>query len=292
MRKRMTAILGLQYLDGVLMVADTEESLGPGAKSECDKLYRFPFGIGTPPIGISNSATKTGTMLTGGAGDSHLIESANQELQRLFQRGIDPTTDMLDLLNNFVRNFISETMEPYRNLPPEAIVPQPIELLIAITVPPNWWLFCWKGSRVILIPSGTHASIGIGVVQIHPMLRDVQFSASQECMLFHGMRMMFAAKRAVEGVGGRTEAIALQNDGATHYFGTDILQKVEDFMVNYEQFKIKVLDGHVSTIACLDPRIEPELERNVEAAWADLAGILKQYRESYKKIFKQSGAQT
>jgi hypothetical protein len=32
----MTAILGLGCLDGILMLADTEESFGPNAKSECD----------------------------------------------------------------------------------------------------------------------------------------------------------------------------------------------------------------------------------------------------------------
>jgi 20S proteasome alpha/beta subunit len=62
----MTAILGLSYLDGVLMMGDTEESLGGDSKSECDKLYRFIF--------------PSGTVITCGAGDSHLIDCANQEL--------------------------------------------------------------------------------------------------------------------------------------------------------------------------------------------------------------------
>ena len=69
-RKRVTAIVGFNYLDGVLMLADTEESLGEGAKSECDKLYRFSF--------------PGGTVIAGGAGDSHLIDCANQEMQTFF----------------------------------------------------------------------------------------------------------------------------------------------------------------------------------------------------------------
>jgi 20S proteasome alpha/beta subunit len=51
----MTAILGLNYLDGVLMMADTEETTSTATKSECDQLYRFTFPIGT--------------VITGGAGD-------------------------------------------------------------------------------------------------------------------------------------------------------------------------------------------------------------------------------
>lgn len=66
-RKRVTAIAGLNYLNGILMLADTEESLGEGAKSECNKLYRFSF--------------PNGAVMTGGAGTRILIQCANQEMQ-------------------------------------------------------------------------------------------------------------------------------------------------------------------------------------------------------------------
>ena len=69
----MTAILGMNYLDGVLMLADTEETTSSATKSECDKLYRFTFPIGT--------------VITGGAGDATLIEYANQEMHQFFARG-------------------------------------------------------------------------------------------------------------------------------------------------------------------------------------------------------------
>lgn len=62
----MTAVIGLSFLDGILMMADTEESTSVYTKSECDKLYRFLF--------------PAGTVVTGGAGESFLIDCANQEL--------------------------------------------------------------------------------------------------------------------------------------------------------------------------------------------------------------------
>lgn len=34
----MTAIVGFPYLDGVLMMADTEETISTSTKSVCDKL--------------------------------------------------------------------------------------------------------------------------------------------------------------------------------------------------------------------------------------------------------------
>jgi 20S proteasome alpha/beta subunit len=63
----MTAIVGINYLDGVVMMADTEESIGSDSKSDCEKLRRFIFPVGKPPMKTA------GTVLTGGAGDSHLM---------------------------------------------------------------------------------------------------------------------------------------------------------------------------------------------------------------------------
>jgi hypothetical protein len=266
----MTAILGLSYLDGVLMMADTEESLGGDAKSECDKLYRFSF--------------PSGTVVTGGAGDSHLIECANQDLHQFFARTVKTTPgEMLEALNGFALNFFEETVSPLRGFQYEP----GLEMLIAVNCnKQSTLLFKWAQNRVIWIAPPQHTSIGSGVVQIHPMLRDVQFVASKECMLFHGLRMMYHAKRAVVGVGGKTEAFALQNDGATHSFGTIATQKIEELIINYEQFKTTVLDGNVSTIAVTDKRIEPEMELNVEKSFGDLPRLLKIYRQADKDILK------
>jgi hypothetical protein len=266
----MTAILGLSYLDGVLMMADTEESLGGDAKSECDKLYRFSF--------------PSGTVVTGGAGDSHLIECANQDLHQFFARTVKTAPgEMLETLNGFALNFFEETVSPLRGFQYEP----GLEMLIAVNCnKQSTLLFKWAQNRVIWIAPPQHTSIGSGVVQIHPMLRDVQFVASKECMLFHGLRMMYHAKRAVVGVGGKTEAFALQNDGATHSFGTIATQKIEELIINYEQFKTTVLDGNVSTIAVTDKRIEPEMEVNVEKSFGDLPRLLKIYRQAYKDILK------
>jgi hypothetical protein len=264
----MTAILGLSYLDGILMMADTEESLGGDAKSECDKLYRFIF--------------PSGTVITGGAGDSHLIDCANQDLHQFFAHKVKVTPqEILETLNGFALKFQEEAISPLKGFQYEP----GLEMLIAVNCnKQSTLLFKWKQSRVIWIAPPQHTSIGAGVVQIHPMLRDVQFAASKECMLFHGLRMMYHAKRAVAGVGGKTEAVALQNDGATHYFGTIATQKIEELIINYDHFITGVLDGNVSTIAVTDTRIEPEMEANVEKFFADLPRLLKDYRQAYKDI--------
>src|SRR5271154_3125393 len=99
-RKRMTAILGFNCADGILMLADTEESTSLGTKSESDKLYRFIFPLGT--------------VLTGGSGDAHLIECANQELQGFLADGFVPREDIKHKLNDFASRFFDETVGAYR----------------------------------------------------------------------------------------------------------------------------------------------------------------------------------
>jgi hypothetical protein len=111
------------------------------------------------------------------------------------------------------------------------------------------------------------------------MLRDLQFEGTKEFMFFHGIRMMFHAKRSLVGVGGKTEAIALQNDGITHYFGTQVAQKTEDLVTNWEQFCNKILYMHIANVAAPEPS-------------RDLKEIISMYRKCYEDILKPSDSQT
>jgi 20S proteasome alpha/beta subunit len=267
----MTAILGMNYLDGVLMMADTEETTSMATKSEADKLYRFIFPVGT--------------VILGGAGDAHLIECANQDLHQYFAKGgmQKPDTkatpeEIHSGLNAFAQKFFKETTGQYKGLASD-LVPT-FEMLIAINYEKRSYLFRWTHNRVVWIPSHQHTSIGSGMIQIHPMLRDVQFAATKESSLFLGVRMMFHAKRIVQAVGGKTEAIALQHDGATHYFGLETTKKVEDLVVNFEQFLNKFVYLAVSNVS---PTVA-ELDKNVEKGFAELSKLLHQYRKTYREI--------
>jgi len=267
----MTAILGFNYLGGVLMMADTEETTSFSTKSDTDKLYRFVFPIGT--------------VITGGAGDAHLIECANQELHTFFAGGgcqnpdtISTPQDILDGLNQFAQKFFQETTAQYVGFSLESV--PSFEMLIAVNYNKRSLLFRWTHNRVLWIPSERHVSIGSGSMQLHPMLRDFEVSATKESTLFTGLRMMHHAKRTVQGVGGRTEAIALQNDGKTHYFGTENTEKVEALVVNFEKFINQFLYLMVSNIS---PGAAP-LEENIEKGLSDIPGVLRMYRDQYREI--------
>jgi hypothetical protein len=267
----MTAILGMNYLDGILMLADTEETTSSATKSECDKLYRFTFPIGT--------------VITGGAGDGSLVEYANQEMHQFFARGGGqrPNSkwkpeEILAALKTFGKKFFRETIGEYKGFD-ASLVPS-FAMLVAVNYDKRSYLFRWEDNRVIFIPSPRHDSIGTGTIQLHPMLRDVQFAATKETMLFLGIRMMFHAKRIVQAVGGRTEAIALENGGATHYFGLDATQKAEDLVINLEKFLNTFVYTSVSNV--FSP--VKKLEKNVEQGFAELPRLLHQYRDRYREI--------
>jgi hypothetical protein len=265
----MTAIVGFNYLDGVLMMADTEETTSEATKSECDKLCRFTFPIGT--------------VITGGAGDSHLIEYANQRLRQFFYEGggqnpqvKSKPEELLAGLNEFAGKFFRETLGPYKGFA-AGLVPT-FEMLIALNYDKQSYLFHWIDNRVVFVSQ--HTAIGSGMIQLHPMLRDVQFAATKESTLFMGLRMMFHAKRIVKSVGGKTEAIALENDGTTHLFGLDTTQQVENLVINFEQFLTKFVYTLVSNIST-DVR---ELEENVASDLKGIPELLRQYRERYRTI--------
>jgi hypothetical protein len=268
----MTAILGFTCTDSVLMMADTEETTSHYTKSDCDKLYRF------------NSPS--GTIITGGAGDAHLLDCANQALQQYFASGLPDTPDIpltgqivLDALNSFAQKFFSETTARYAA---SGMNPLPeFQLLIAVNIhKKQTLLFKLSRNEVLWLPPSRHECIGSGVLQLHPMLRDFQFVTTKETALFCGFRMMYQAKRIIQGVGGRTEAMALLNDGATIYFGTDNISRIEELAVNFEEFLGKFVYTSVSNVSSEFP----EIDENCEKGFANVPGLLKQYRDKYKEL--------
>ena len=268
----MTAIAGFTCDDGVLMLSDTEETTSDFTKSDCDKLYRFIFS--------------DGTVLTGGAGNGHLIDCANQELQMFFATGKANKADSaLDgeqiraALNEFAQSFFQKTTAQYSQAGMEP--PPEFEMLIAVNYgKTQTLLFRWALNRVLWIPPARHDCIGSGTIQVHPMLRDFQFVPTIETALFCGIRMMFHAKRIVQGVGGKTHAMALFNNGSTVYFGTENTERIEGLVSNFEEFLGKFVYTSVSNVS----KKYPEIDENASKAFADFPAILQQYRDRYKEL--------
>jgi hypothetical protein len=204
-------------------------------------------------------------------------------MHQFFAKGGLETSDalpqpeqVLAALNIFAGRFFDEVIAPLKGCAYEPA----LEMLIAANFKQGSLLFCWKRNRVVWIPRSQHASIGSGVIQVHPMLRDVQLAGREDCMFFHGIRMMYHAKRAVAGVGGRTESVSLRDDGITHYFGTEAARATEDLIINFEKFLYEGIYMDISAVA-LDVK---DLDKNVGRNLDKLPEIIRMYRDAYRKI--------
>ena len=268
----MTAILGFTCNDSVLMMADTEETTSQYTKSSSDKLYRFNSPIGT--------------VITGGAGDADLIDCANQELHDFFATGMPGTHDkkvtnkvILDGLNKFAKKLFSETTKVYATAGLDPL-PEAEPLIAVNNLKQQTILFKLTRNKVRWIPTSRHECIGSALWQLHPMLRDFEFITTKETALFCGIRMMNQAKRIIQGVGGKTEAMALLNDGTTHIYGTANTALIEALVANFDEYLGKFVYTAVSNVS----KEFAEIDENCEKHFQDVPDILKQYRDKYKNL--------
>jgi hypothetical protein len=268
----MTAIIGFNCHDSILMMADTEESTTQG-KSSCDKLYHF--------------ASPSGYVLTGGAGDAHLIDCANQRLRKFFTAGLpgtlpnDPVTPqlVLDGLSIFAQQLFTETTETYHSVGLDPL--HEFELLIAVNIlKKGTFLFKLFLNEVLWIDPPNHKVIGSGELVIHPMLRDFQVVPQKETALFCGTRMMYRAKNTVPGVSGKTDAVALLNNGSLLFYGTANTALIESHVANFEEYIDKFVYTSVSNVS----KEFAKIDENCEKSFQEVPAILKQYRDEYKKL--------
>ncbi len=102
--------------------------------------------------------------------------------------------------------------------------------------------------------------------------------------LFHGIRIMLQTKKTVQGVGGRTEAIALLKDGATQFFPPRVTRLAEELVEDIAEHNIRI----VNRLVC-------ETMSNAEwgeSALGKLPDDIRKFRDRYVKIFTPSTGRT
>jgi hypothetical protein len=155
------------------------------------------------------------------------------------------------------------------------------EFLIAVNrLKKQTLLFKLTRNKVRWIPTSRHECIGSALWQLHPMLRDFEFILPEETALFCGIRMMNQAKRIIQSVGGKTEAMALMNDGATHIFDTANTALIESLVANFDEYLGKFVFTSVSNVS----KEFADIDKNCEKNFSEVPATLKQYRERYKEL--------
>ena len=190
----MTIIAGFQCIDGILLCADTEESMGRESKSQVHKI----------PICHVNDSK----LAIGGAGRTSLVEFVSQDLPKYLADKLDPKANVENILNQYARKIFLNHIKPFI-----AIYDDPtVAFLIGVVHNNVPTLYKWEDNFVYALQPYSHTSIGIGTLQSNQLLNQVQFSYDYEAMLFFAIRVMLRVKQTVQGCGGRTESVFLNED--------------------------------------------------------------------------------
>lgn len=257
----MTAILGFNCTDGILLLADTEASfMHSGTKSECEKLqYR---------------RASNGMILCGAAGSGRDIEYATFQLEsKLLQQAPTSGNELYTQVDGVTRA-IATSLNRYLD----------IDMLLAVRpyAFKNVSLFRWSSDLVY--PVTGNACSGSGVIQLDPLLRHVDFTGPSETMLLYAVRLMLDAKRLVQGVGGKTEAAVLYHKEAGYrWFGSDLTQEIEQLVLEVERHSnrklMPVISGEANDAA------------HVDQSLAAIVGDIKSFRTRYQELVRRSTLQ-
>jgi hypothetical protein len=256
----MTAIVGLHCTDGVLLLADTEETISQETKSECDKIS---------VLGLPH-----GRMLLGGAGTTHFIEYAEQMIERDFLKSARTWPEILVDINALYSRINRDTQGFYKGFAKE-LVPAGIELLTAVNSSGRTVLYRWQNDSVIETNPRRHESVGCGVYQTHALLGDINLRLGAEGMLFYGVRIMKQAKRGIVGVGGKTEAIILHHNGEIGIFSTGVTSQIEELIAEIDAFTHRSFLSLIADVYSKDEEFENLLSQ--------VADRIRGYRKRYKE---------
>jgi len=262
-RKRVTVIAGFQCSDGILLCADSEETIGEESKSQTRK--------------IATNASHFSHIAIGGAGDSALIDYVQQKLIRdmLDER---PSWDAFEgWLNNYANTVFTDHVQPYAYFPSDRI-PEDVEFLVALRMDEESRLFKWERNFAYAVPPKTHTSIGFGTLQSRSELSNLErISLPAHQMLFYAVRAMLKVKQTVQYCGGNTEVVQLHNGGMLSPFRTSEIQAIEHMVEEVDFF---VLQRVLRLIARpISAKSDQELDAQVKA--------LRDFNETYQQLVKK-----
>jgi len=257
----VTIIAAFQCRDGLLMCADSEQSIGSEAKAQARKILL----VKTPSYNVG----------IGGAGDSSSIEYIQNELRQRI--ALDrPTWDSVDSwLQRFAIEMWEACIGPYRGFD-SRYAPEDLEFLIGLQAQGEYRLYKWQRRVVYQIVDRAPTSIGAGIIQSEMLLNELQFAlpltASEMCLL--AVRMMLKVKQLVQGCGGKTEMILLRSDGGLTVLSTKVIESVEHLVEQVDTFFVDQVLQFISGVTQIDHADDLK----------DQADTIESYRLMYEQL--------
>jgi len=259
-RRNMTLIAGFRCRDGLILCADTQETISGYTKLNTDKIRGLMY--------------TGGCINVAGAGDADLIEMAVDRLVDHFLLDDCQVTDwrrtqreiegvLVPLFEDQARrnSFLPSEERPWS------------DLLIAYRAEDGKELLKISGTKVRRVRAAQ--CLGTGMILANSLvseLFDQNMTMKQAGLL--AIYAVFRAKRYVDGVGGNTDILFIGDYGLTRIPTSDV-QRIESWWLELEQSGISLARALTATEG---------IDKNAVATLADFKDTLAFYDEIYKEV--------
>ena len=278
MEKRVTIAAGFVCMDGVVLCADTQETIPGYTKNKTQKINMY--------------MEQHFTVAITGAGDSEMIEALSQHL-------ISAATSKFTFSDRFyghkakllmegaLVDFFTRFLLPY----PHHERP-PVELLVAVQSFQNRYLYKASGNILRSLDPGVSegaACIGSGALLAKSLMERLYNPFLELADLVTiACYVTYQAKRWVDGCGGNTD-LYVMTDKYRMGVRSDDIEAMETLFARYDSLYDALLTASInphatnSTISLLIARLRSELIQGRKKLMSEQPEL----REFYKKIRKQ-----
>lgn len=194
----MTIAVGILATDGVVIAADTQETVG-SHKADESKILIANQGL---------ERGKAGAMAVTGSGDAGYLDSLNQELCGAFlKKKTWQGATLLTKTKKIVREFHDDHIVPYARFP-EHDRPQ-VNLVIGTQYEDRYGL--WTSEKSTLSISRKFGAVGLGRAYAQVMLKRfwAPMTAVQAASL--AAFVIFHVKNSVDGCGNQTQIVIIKD---------------------------------------------------------------------------------
>lgn len=203
-RKRMTIAIGLMAKNGLVLAADTQESMGS-------------FKMDEPKILIANkgqSGSNSGAIAVSGAGWGGHLDSINQEICGIFLKRSRWTIDQFETaIKKQNSRFYRDHITPLTGLP---YGERPEYSLILGSLLPSGKSALWGSSNSTVKRYRSFGAVGLGAAFAKMLLSRLWTSVNVEVTACLAAYVMYLVKQYQDGCGNETHIVILKNGHARY----------------------------------------------------------------------------
>jgi hypothetical protein len=225
-RKAVTIVIGLLAEDGIVVAADTQETIGSMKIDESKVL-------------VANKGTKrqkAGALIVSGAGDGGYLDTINQEICDCFLSNKWDKKSFTNSIKRQLKQFHADHIIPFSMLPsherPE------LSLVLGGQIGTN--LLLLESDRSTIRPCRNYAAVGIGHTHARAMLRRYWVKLNTVKAASLAAYIMFNVKNNVDGCGNETQIVILK-DGHAEYLSDRNIFMLEHSFREYQADEVLML---------------------------------------------------